>query len=258
MPDGTTYIATLRDGTLERYLVHEDGSTTLVDSSSGRFGRRWLYATLALGGILFVGGGLAADATDRPGLAVVVVAGWLLWAAAIIVGGRGADLAGRAHRAYGGKDEWHFPTDLRGWEPRSSAQLAAIERIADEHAGVAYVRDVGARTVDVSAVGKGRVNRYWVDEAGNAEVAETSAVGAPYLIDRALKATALCLWFGLIVVAFAVQEHKGLLIAVVVAALTLVMLLGWRNDPEARLSRRLKSGVDHWIEIRTQEPDNDA
>jgi hypothetical protein len=258
-PDGTTDVVTLRGDVLERYRVHEDGTATLLDSSDPLIGRRWGFTALAIGALFFVGGGLAAEA-GHSRLVVLVVVGWLMWVAAIVVLGRGQDLDSRAHRAYGGKGEWHAPTDLRNWTPRTSAQLAEVEQIADEHAGTAYVRDVGARTVDVFAVRKGRVERYWVDESGRAEVAETSGPGAPYLIDRALKAVALLLWLGLLAVGLVVQERKGLLIALILAALAVVMLLGWRNDPETRLARRLKRGAggEHWIEIRTREPDNDA
>ena len=145
--DGTTYVVALRKGSLERYWVDEDGTATLVDSTSRRFGRRWLVALFVVGGLLFAGGGIASE--SHPELTPLVVVGWLLWVAGIVIGGLGQDLARRAHRAYRGKGQWHAPTDLRQWAPRSTAQLAAVERIADEHVGVAYVRDVGARTVDV-------------------------------------------------------------------------------------------------------------
>jgi hypothetical protein len=51
----------------------------------------------------------------------------------------------------GRRDEWHEPTDLKGWMPRTSAELAAVEQIADEHNGLALVRDVGGATIDVCA-----------------------------------------------------------------------------------------------------------
>jgi hypothetical protein len=245
----------LRKGNLERYRVNDDGSVTLIDSSSGWFNRRWLYAMLAVGGLLFAGGGFASEAADKPGLAPVAIAGWVLWATAIVLGGLSEDLARRAHRAYGGKGEWHRPTDLRGWEPRHAEQLAAIERIADEHAGTAYVRDVGARTVDVVGVRKGRVERFWVDEHGQDQVIERSGPRAPYVAERILQGTALALWLALLAVAFVVEERKGLLIGLTVAALIVVVIAASSVDPETRLARRLKSGADEWVEIRTKEPD---
>ena len=257
-PDGTTYVVTVRDGVLERYRVEEDGGATLVDTSRRSLARPWGYLALILGALLFVGAGLAAEALDDPRMAVLVVAGWLLFAAGIVVCGLSSDPSSRAHRAYGGKGEWHMPTNLRHWEPQSSEQLAAVERIADEHAGVAYVRDVGGRTIDVYAVRKGGVERFWVDEGGRTELAEGSRLGASHLFDRALQGVFLLLWLGLLVIGVAVDEHKGKLLLVVGAAIALVMVLGWRNDPEARLARRLKGGADDWIEIRTQEPDNDG
>ena len=254
--DGTTYVVALRQGNLERYRVNDDGTATLVDSSSRRFSRRWLVALFVVGGLLFVGAGIASE--SHPELTPLVVVGWLLWGAGIVIGGLGQDLARRAHRAYGGKGEWHAPTDLRQWTPRSTAQLAAVERIADDHGGVAYVRDVGARTVDVVGSGKGRVERYWVDEHGDAGLLESSGSRGPYLAERILRYAFLALWLGLIAVLIAVEERKGFLIALIVGALAVVLLAGWRSDPEGRLARRLKSGAEEWIEIRTQEPDNDG
>jgi hypothetical protein len=254
-PDGTTEVVTLRGGKLERHRVNDDGTTTLVGSSDYSLGRRLGFLALAVGAVLFVGGGLAAERDPR--MAVVVVAGWLLWLAGIVALGVSQDLGSRARRAYGGKGKWHMPTSLRNWTPRTTEQLAAVERIADEHGGGAFVSDVGGRTVDVIAARRGRVERYWVDEDGRTELAERNEHRASYLADRLLKGAALLLFFGLIAVGFGVEEHKGLLIASVLATLAMVMVLGWRNDPEARLERRLRRGGDgrHWIELRTKEDD---
>ena len=253
--DGTTEVVALRKGNLERYRVNDDGTATLVDSSSGWFNRRKLYAMLAVGALLFVGGGLGAEGFDRPPFAPLIIAGWLLWCGAIVFGGRSEDLAGRAHRAYGGKGQWHAPTDLRDWEPRTAEQLAAVEAIADDHGGVAYVQDVGARTVDVVAVRKGRTERFWVDEHGQAHLVERSGPRAPYVAERVLGAIAVALWLGLLAVFFVVDGSRGVLIALIVGTLVLIGLVGSLMDPESRLAGRLKRGPHEWIEIRTKEPD---
>jgi hypothetical protein len=254
--DGTTYVVALRKGNLERYRVNDDGTATLVDSSPRRLSRRWLVALFVVGGLLFVGAGIGSE--SHPELTPLVVVGWLLWGAGVVIGGLGQDLARRAHKAYGGKGEWHWPTNLRQWTPRSAAQLSAVEHIADEHGGVAYVRDVGARTVDAVGVRKGRIERYWVDEHGDAELLESTESRTPYLVERSLYATAIALWLALFAVLLAVEERKLLFSGVIVAALAVVMFAGWRSDPEERLARRLKSSADDWIEIKTKEPDSDG
>ena len=69
---------------------------------------------------------------------------------------------------------WHEATQLSGWAPRTSAQLAAVERLANDHDGVARVRDVGAAKVDVLVIRWLRHQRYRVDEAGSTEFAKSS------------------------------------------------------------------------------------
>jgi hypothetical protein len=248
-PDGTTEVVTLRGGVLQRYRVHEDGTASLVDSSDS-LGRRFAFAALALGAVLFVGAGLAGETA-------LGVVGWLLWMAGIATGGLSQDLGRRAHRAYGGKGEWHAPTNLQDWTPRTSPQLTAVEQIAEEHGGVAYVSDLGARTVDVVAVKRGRLERYWIDEAGRTELTESSGSLRAYIIDRVLMGSALLLFLALLAVVFAVEKHKVPLILVLLPALGGVLMLGWRNDPEACIKRGLKRGGDgrRWTEIRTREPD---
>jgi hypothetical protein len=252
-PDGTTDVVTLQGSVLRRYRVNDDGTAELLDSSDCP--RRWGWVALATGGLLFVGGGLASEAVEQ--MAVVVVLGWPLWILGMVLLGRSGDLASRAHRAYGGKGQWHAPTDLREWTPRSSAQLAAVEEIAEDHGGVAFVSDVGARTVDVVAVKTGRLERYWVDEAGRAELAGSSGSRGPYVAHLLVMSTAMLIFFALLAVIFAVEEHKILLILVLVPALGAALVFGWSVDPDARVERRLKRGSDgrQWIDIRTREPD---
>lgn len=82
---------------------------------------------------------------------------------------------------------WHEATQLNGWAPRSSAQLAAVERLANDHDGVAQVRDVGTATVDVLVTGWCRRKSYQVDQAGRTELVESTRQGKKEIAAQAVE-----------------------------------------------------------------------
>ena len=119
-PTGETEVVTLRDGILERYVVHEDGSASLLESSSQPFGYRWGLRALVVGAVLAIGAGIAMGALGEPKLVLVALVGMALFAGGGLARGRADDLRSRAEEAHGGKGEWHLPTKLRGWMPRTA------------------------------------------------------------------------------------------------------------------------------------------
>ena len=158
--------------------------------------------------------------------------------------------------------KWHEPTNLHGWVPRSAEQLAAVERIADDHDGLAFVRDSGTRTIEVLAMRRGRLERYWVDDVGSSGVEETASLDRRYLADRLLHGLSLLIWLAILAVAFAVRHNKGLLLAVLVGCLALVILAGSLNDRHLALERHVKrleaADGQMWIEIRTRVEEDDG
>jgi hypothetical protein len=249
-PDGGIEVATIRKGQVDRYAVNDDGSTTLLGSSPSPFSRPLAPPACLVGVVLFVAGAASDTAwLALPGFALVAVA-FVVWA-------RADNLAARL----GKKSEWHTPTALGEWTPRSSAQLETVEWIAEEHDGKAYVRDVGSRTVDVAAMRGGRFERYWVDELGRSELADSKPASARYLLDRALQTAAFALWLGILTVAFAVDENKIVLLIALIGLLGTVMFFGWRNERRYALEHLVKRLADDgypWIEIRTRVEESDG
>jgi len=148
---------------------------------------------------------------------------------------------------------WHIPTNLNGWAPRTSAQLGAVEAIADRHYGVTLVRDVGAATIDVCAEVGGSLDHYIVEDDGltmkQSEQTPTSLAWPrnwllrqplPLVFRAVSRRSALGgLWVAV-----------GLVIAFGAAAWVLL------QSPMARLKRG--SDGTSWIEIRTQEDDDNG
>ncbi len=247
LPDGGIEVAARRNDKVDRLRVHEDGSTSHLATVTLR-STRWASA-LAITGIAlalialgssFVGAGTGMLKLFFAGLALYLL-GWI-----------GSLRSSDVRKQLGSKSDWHEPTDLNGWAPQTLAQLAAVERIADEHAGLALVRDVGAATIDVCAPRKGGLDRYVIDGRGVLEQIEEASSGLQRMRNRLLAPFVLVAWLGLP----AAGSHFGWAgvtfgLAIAIAAVT---WLG-QQTPERRLKRG--NGGDNWVEIRTRVEDSD-
>lgn len=255
--DGTLEVVEIRDRRATRYVVKDDGTTAsdgmVPLSFSYRAGQRVAFVGwgLCLLGILV--GGLA----DKP----IIGATAFIVGAALFVGGgaaysRGLDFDKRLD---GGG--WHEPTDLHGWVPRSAAQLAAVEQIADDHDGLVYVRDTGGRALDVYGMRHGTLVLHWVDEAGNSGVTSNEAYTGPHKLDRVLRWLATLLSLAALAVVLGAHAHKLEVGSALAAALVVVMVAGSRNARRVELDelmkRRAHDAAD-WIEIRTRLVENDG
>ncbi len=247
--DGGLEVAVKRDGRIEHLQVHDDGSTSPLATVSVR-SRRWA-TVLGTGGVAlgFLSVGSAFLGAGERMLPVFIAAGVMF-----LVGWVGSlgnmDLHVRL-RPWSG---WHRPTMLNGWAPRTSAQLAAVERIADEHGGLAYVWDSGAPTVEVRAIRRVRLDRYGVDDCGIAEKLDQAATGLQTLLDRSFIPFAFVIVIGLPVLGAHFFGSKAGGIPAFVIAVIAIAWLSQRTSAE-----RLTCDVDsaHWIEIRTREPSSD-
>jgi hypothetical protein len=190
---------------------------------------------------------------------VTVLIGFALICLGAIALHTGRDIDARLKKAYGKKAGWHEPTNLGAWTPRSAAQLRTVEQIADEHEGVAFVRDVGARTIEVYTRRRSRFEHYWVGEDGSAELVDSTSVRGHFILDRALQVAC----GGSFVTAFgalAVDHHKGLVVLVAVGGIAVTMLAGalngWTMSVERRV-KRTRSAGDDWHRIRTWVEEGD-
>jgi hypothetical protein len=150
----------------------------------------------------------------------------------------------------GRRHEWHEPTDLHGWAPRTSAQLAAVEQIANDHDGLALVRDVGAATIDVCAPQKGVLDWYVIGGDGTIEHLKNSSRRQQQWLRRLMVIASLVLFFGFTAIGYEFGNiAHGIGFALGIAAVVLL----WRHTPEERLKRRDLN----WIEIRTHIDESD-
>jgi hypothetical protein len=147
---------------VERLHVYADGSTTPMGASTHR---RRLRRTIAF--LLPAACGVAVLVIFRFGGLALFVAFVLLLAAHFAQAWVGS-LLGHLERELGATYEWHEPVKLHGWTPHTTAQLTAVEKIATEHDGRAFVSDTGAATIEVLT----RHHRYVLDTEGQVELHE--------------------------------------------------------------------------------------
>jgi hypothetical protein len=261
LPSGELEAATMSEGRVDRYRVQADGERVLVDSSAAPLGYR-RGRSLAIFGLLLIFASIAVSAgtTETAGLTVFLVGIGVAFAG-LIARYRSEDLDTRLKKI-DKASKWHEPTNLHGWTPRSAEQLAVVERIADDHDGLAFVRDIGMWTIEVLAMRRGHVERYWVDEVGTHGVEETVSLARRYVADRLLHGISLLIWLAILGSLFAVQHDKGLLLAVLIGCLAAVMLAGSLNDRQLALERHVKrleaADGQTWIEIRTRVEEDDG
>jgi hypothetical protein len=143
LPGGEIEIATKEGNRVERIRVHRDGTTTPVGSSTHR---TWLRRTLFFGPLALGAATVLArvDSEDKWFLTFFV----LLFAIGF-ANDLAEDMGSHLRRELRTKDKWHRPTKLHDWTPRTTAQLTAVENIATEHGGTAYVSDNGGPTIEV-------------------------------------------------------------------------------------------------------------
>jgi len=123
---------------------------------------------------MMMAGGIAAKET-------VALLGWGIGAVAMWFGGKAAGrMSGVGERLSFVNDTkrgWTVAPVLGGWQPATTAQLQAVEELADARDGVAYIRDDGGRTIEVLVRRRFAFRRLWVDRDGNSGLASSAPAG---------------------------------------------------------------------------------
>lgn len=170
-PNGGLEVATVRDGCLYRHLVHDDGTTSVIDYQRHQPSHHWAvpmsyagFGFCALTLIGMIGGALSVEAGF-----LLFLGGMAVMGIGTVVNALDMDVAKRLNRRPETAGEWHEPSRLGGWAPRTLAQLAAVEQLADKHNGVARVRDASDEAVEVLVRRWGLPRHYLVDVSGRLE-----------------------------------------------------------------------------------------
>lgn len=162
LPGGELEVAAKEGHRVVRLHVYSDGSATPMSSSIHRTRLRRTIAFLVPAAC-----GLAV-LVFLPSRGLVFFLAFVLLMVALYAQGWAGSLENHLKRELAAAHEWHEPVKLHGWRPQTTSQLAAVEKIATEHDGTAFVSDTGAATIEVVA---GR-HRYLLDTEGQVELHE--------------------------------------------------------------------------------------
>ena len=167
-PDGSLEVATVRGGCLYRHRVHLDGTTSIIDHDPHPPSSHWAALSYAgFGFNLLILAGMVTGQLSSHSFPLFLM-GMAVMAVGALANAQATDPVRRLRRNPATAGEWHEPPRLSGWAPRTCAQLEAVERLADEHNGMAQVREAAGDTVEVVARHWGRRRYYLVDDLGHA------------------------------------------------------------------------------------------
>ena len=160
LEDGAIEVATMRKGVLTRHVIDDRGTTLSVETFPRNGKYYWGTVVTLVASI-----GLIALAPRFPWVVVLIFA-------AFVVAGVLHEKGSLPVRL--GDGEWKLIPMLGGWEPRTRAQLEAVENLLDENENRVLVRPYGTRSIEVAGMEGSRFNWYRVDEEGETTLVETA------------------------------------------------------------------------------------
>lgn len=155
LPGGEVEVAARMGKRVEHVRVHRDGTTTQLGTSMHH---RWLIK-MGLFGALAACGALVVIVLGERALGFTLLALFIAFATA---DGYADSLPRHLKRRLGFSHEWHAPTRLHGWTPKTTAQLIAVEEISTSLGGPVHVATDAAFTEVVRGS-----NRYLLDDEGH-------------------------------------------------------------------------------------------
>jgi hypothetical protein len=268
--DGTSEVARTLGGRLDRFLVHEDGTTKLVEglepTARYAWGRGLALAGVGLWVAALVGGFVFQPHNSDVWIGGTFVVGLLLVVVGSFAMNKG-DLEARLRRRTGSDEGWiPFPPSLGGWTARSSAQLVTVIKLGDEDERRALVRDRDNGIAEVATKRNGYLYRDLVDRTGAVIREEVAPPSRRHLWGTRLMGAGVVLalvslsgWLVAQAWAQAGQAWANRFDAVLGFGLTAVgvvtNLIGWRiqNDLRARLTT--DDDPSQWFKVVSSQPE---
>jgi hypothetical protein len=240
----STELLVRKNGEVRRYVAYASGATEQVEtrepSRRYRVGRRLTYAGLM--GFPLI---LAAGFVFRPEASTLLIGTPFLLAWAMVMGGA---LLSQQWAEIDAPDDVvsaPIPYDLGGWEPRTVAQLAAVEKLSQACDANMRVRHVDNGGVEVETFYKRERRRDVLDAFGVVIEHDVTAVtGGAYWVPR-VAALGFVIPFGALLL---FDEVRSFFLGM--AVYMFLLLVAARID-----SRKLVvQPGEEWFEIRVEAP----
>ena len=242
--DESTELLVRKGGAFQRYVAYASGATEQVETRAPsrryRAGRKLTRAGLAGIPVIVAAGFIFRPENSTPWMGGPLFIAFGLVLCGALISQDWGELAAP------GMVSARIPYRLGGWEPRTVAQLAAVEDLCDagDEASV-RVRNVADGGVVVETFRKRERHRHLLDARG--AVVEHSASPLPakiYWARRFAGTSAIAVF-----VVFVLAEDRRFAIGSV-AALVLVGLVVWRMESRKHTAR---PGED-WFKVQVEAP----
>lgn len=242
--DESTELLVRKDGAFQRFVAYASGATEHVETHAPsrryRAGRKLTCAGLA--GIPLI---LVAGFIFRPEHSTLWIGGPLFLAFGLVLCGA-LVIHDWDELVAPGVVSARIPYRLGGWEPRTVAQLAAVEELCDAgDEGSVRVRNVADGGVEVETFRKRQRHRHLLDARGAVVEHSESPLPARIYWARRFAAAASIAVFVVFVVAEDRRLALGSLVGFVVVGLVL-----WRMDSRKHVARP----GEEWFEVQVEAP----
>jgi len=174
---GTTELLVRKNGELCRYVAYESGATekAATHDAPGRFriGRRLVYSGLLSLPLIVAAGFAFRPENGDVWMGAPFAVAFVLVLVGALLSSHSAEINEPAGRVCA-----HIPYDFGGWQPRTVAQLAAVEKLYDDGDAAVYVRSLHDGSIEVETFHRRERRRHVLDAFGTVVERDTSIVAA--------------------------------------------------------------------------------